>query len=138
MRVAFDDLDVESQCAWAAVQRYNAADQVHCHEGGDICGGSGPDLLRHLHRRRCLPSTGHLKQRAEKRSCESERATFWSQSTQEERLEMIMKWSTQCSFFYVAYDLAQIALYQFVILGRCRVSPRHKSRSAPWSCLSDV
>ena len=44
----------------------------------------------------------------EKRSCEgrdlSERATFCSQSTdgQEERLEMIMKWSTQCSFFYVA------------------------------------
>ena len=44
MRVAFDDLDVESQCAWAVVERYNAADQVHCHEGGDNCGGSGPAL----------------------------------------------------------------------------------------------
>ena len=42
MRVAFDDLDLDSQCAWAVVQRYNAADQVHCHEGGDNCGGSGP------------------------------------------------------------------------------------------------
>ena len=101
-------------------------------------------LLRHLHRPRCLPTTGHLQQCAEKRSCEgrdlSERVTFCSQSTdgQEERLEMNMKWSTQCRFFHVAYNLAQIALYQFVILDWCRVSPRHRSRSAPWSCLSDV
>ena len=42
VRVAFDDLDLESQCAWAVVQRYTAADQVHCHEGGDNCGDSGP------------------------------------------------------------------------------------------------
>ena len=45
VRVAFDDLDVESQCAWALVQSYTAAElnnQVHCHEGGDNGGGSGP------------------------------------------------------------------------------------------------
>ena len=83
-------------------------------------------LLLHLYRRRCLPTAGHLKQCAEKRSCEgrdlSERVTFCSQSTdgQEER------------------HFTQIALYLFVILDWCRVSPRHKSRSAPWSCLSDV
>ena len=68
-------------------------------------------LLRHLHRPRCLPTTGHLQQCAEKLSCEgrdlSERVTFSSQSTdgQEERFEMNMKWSTQCRFFYVAYNL---------------------------------
>ena len=38
-------MDVESQCAWALVQSYTAAElnnQVHCHEGGDNGGGSGP------------------------------------------------------------------------------------------------
>ena len=39
---------------------------------------------------------------------------------------------------FVAYNSTQIALSQFVILDWCRVSPRHKSRSAPWSCLLDV
>ena len=45
VRVAFSALDVESQCAWALVQSYTAPElnnKVHCHEGGDNCGGSGP------------------------------------------------------------------------------------------------
>eukprot|EP00450_Noctiluca_scintillans_P000614 CAMPEP_0194480986 /NCGR_PEP_ID=MMETSP0253-20130528/3610_1 /TAXON_ID=2966 /ORGANISM="Noctiluca scintillans" /LENGTH=352 /DNA_ID=CAMNT_0039320439 /DNA_START=60 /DNA_END=1118 /DNA_ORIENTATION=+ len=45
VRVAFGALDVESQCSWAVVQSYTAAElnnQIHCHEGGDNCGGSSP------------------------------------------------------------------------------------------------
>ena len=101
-------------------------------------------VLRHLHRRRCLPTTGHLKQCVEKQSCEvgdlSERVTFCSQSTdgQEERLKKNMKWWTQHRFFYVAYNLTRIALSQFVTRDKCRVCPRRESRSAPWSCLLDV
>merc|ERR1712136_279432 len=40
VRVAFGALNVESQCSWAVVQSYTAAElnnQVHCHEGGDNC-----------------------------------------------------------------------------------------------------
>jgi len=45
VRVAFGALQVESQCSWGVVQSYTAAElnnQIHCHEGGDNCGGSSP------------------------------------------------------------------------------------------------
>ena len=45
VRVAFSALYVVSVCVWATVQSFTAAElnyQVHCHEGGDCCGGPGP------------------------------------------------------------------------------------------------
>ena len=46
VRVAFGARYVVSLCfMWATVQSFTTAElnyQVHCHEGGDCCGGSGP------------------------------------------------------------------------------------------------
>ena len=72
MRVAFDDLDVESQCAWALVESYTAAElnnQVHGHEGGDNGGGFWPVTFSvNSIADAVFLLSGHLKQCAEERS----------------------------------------------------------------------